>query len=178
MIKQILTILTISLFSCSSHESEKKSDIEDVRCATVVDVQSRNYDMEIAIEYALSYKYDLTKQTYKVINIQGDSTINFSLSSQERRQIIDKYYSLCLNEIKGEYKIGDICMIMPKFYTKLKVKSKSINQVIIFDEDCEDYEPMYESKGKRAVAFLQFIRDVLAKKPEIKNAPTSDIIYM
>lgn len=173
-----MTILTLSLFSCSSHDNIQEAAFKAVECVNAVSGEKRDPNIEIVIEYGLSYKYDLTGQIYHVINMQGDSTINFSLNSQERKQIIEKYYNLCLDEIRGEYRIEDNCMMMPKFYTRLIVTSKSIDQEIIFDEDCDDYEPMYESKGKRAVAFLQFIRDILTTRPEIKNAPTSDIIYM
>jgi hypothetical protein len=140
--------------------------------------QTKDEKMAIEIQIAQSYKYNLQQETYTIFNMQGDTTIHFHLTSQEKEQIIDKYYSLHLEELQGKHEIEDNCLVMPKLYTTLKVKSKEQEQETIIDESCDDYKGLFNSKGKRVATFLQFVTSLLKTKPEIKNAPTSDIMYL
>lgn len=136
-------------------------------------------NIEISIEDAQSYKYDLTEQTYTVFRIfKTDTIIHFKLSAKERAQIIQKYYDLELNLIEGAQQVEDACMIMPKLYTTLQVKSQQGLQQIIIDEGCSDFKPSFANRGKSIQTFLKFVKKILKDKPEIYNAPNSDIMYM
>lgn len=67
---------------------------------------------------------------------------------------------------------------MPKFYTVLLVKSKKGIQKIKIDEDCNDFYGSDHYQARKVKKYLEFIYKVLQSKPEINNAPDSDIIYM
>ena len=128
---------------------------------------------------AQSYKYDIKRQTLTVFNhLRQDTTITFNLTSAEKEKIVSKYFKLNLDEIDGNQRIDDKCMIMPKLYTTLRVKSEIGVQELIIDEDCNDYNLKFVIRGRRISAFLEFVRKMLHAKPEIKNAPKSDIFYI
>ena len=92
-------------------------------CSTKPETIDQN--IEITIEDAQSYKYDLSKHTYSISRIfKPDTTIHFKLSTAETEQIISKYYELELDLFRSRERIEDNCMIMPKLYTTVKVKSK------------------------------------------------------
>ena len=161
MTRFLICILWITIASCSS-----KQKIEDESIAFV-------------INYAQSYSYDLQKQAYTVFSyLNRDTTVHFNLTNQEKKKIIHKYYDLDLDELEGKLRIEDECLTMPKLYTTLIVKSKSQTQEFIIDEDCKDYKSKFVSQGKRVSAFLEVVRNVLKEKPEIKKAPTSEIMYL
>ena len=145
----------------------------------------RDKSLIITINVAQSYKYDLTKSEYTVYFMdRPDTILKFLLSPDEATKIVDKYYALEIDNITGVDKelgtiyIEDNCMIMPKPYTILHVKSKSKSQDIQIDEGCDNYSIDNAKRGKSVKAFLDFIRDIMKSKPEIKNAPHSNVIYM
>ena len=160
MLRLFFPLSLFPIISCSQNDKMKDDNIE------------------IVIKIAQSYKYDLTRGAYTIFNIQGDSTIHFHLSEKEKQQIVQKYYSLGLDKFKGKQAIEDNCLVMPKLFTTLHVKSNKEEQEIIIDEDCDDYKGIFDSKGKNIAAFLKFIDHTLHGKQEIKNAPLSDIIYL
>ena len=146
-------------------------------------IKDRNIDM--VIEYAQSYKYDLTSEVCTVFYIDKSPTeIKFHLSGKEKNKIIDEYYNLEINKISGLDKIigntyiEDECMIMPKLYTILHVKIKNKLQNIQIDEDCDDFFLSNFGKANKIKKFLRFVDNILKSKPEIKNAPRSNILYM
>src|SRR5438045_1716735 len=90
-------------------------------CSSKKRIKEQN--IEIIIEDAQSYAYNLSKQTYSVHSITlRDTTIHFNLTTQQREQIADKYYYLGIDEFKGKQEIEDNCHIMPKLYTTLKIR--------------------------------------------------------
>lgn len=139
----------------------------------------------MVIEYAQSNKVDLAKGIYTVFFMgKLPLEIKFKLSAAERAQIIDKYYSLSIDklneidQITGNVYIEDKCMIMPKTYTYLTAKRDSITQQIQIDEGCDDYSPDKSDIAKKVKAFLRYVDTIIQSKPEVKNAPHSDIIYI
>ena len=147
--------------------------------------RAKDKNLEIIIEYAQSYKYDLTRSVYTVFYLDKPTTeIKFSLSNEEKNKIIEKYYDLRIHKISGIDKemgtiyIQDRCWIMPKLYTILHVKAKNRLQDIQIDESCDDFHWRNSNRAKRINKFLQLIDEILQSKPEIKNAPKSDIGYM
>jgi hypothetical protein len=110
--------------------------------------------------------------------------VKFELTSAEKAQIISKYYSLALYELKevdahwGTIYIEDECMIMPKIYTYLTIERDSITQQIQIDEACDDYSHGKSDTAQRVKIFLDFVNGIIKAKPEVKNAPKSDIFYI
>ena len=193
VIKLILFTLFILIISCKTHSTK------DVKSEIINDSQSPNYNLnkdvikdknlEIQIEDAQSYKYDLSKGIFTIFFMgKTPLKINFQLTNDEKNKIIDKYYELGINQIAGKNEIAgniyieDNCLDMPKLTTILKVKSKGRLQMIEIDTSCDDfYQPFYLSNynvPKRLKDFLQFIFTILQSKPSIKNSPQSDIMYM
>ncbi|MFZ1372009.1 MAG: hypothetical protein WAR78_16615 [Ferruginibacter sp.] len=145
----------------------------------------KDKSINIVIDGAQSYKYDLTKGIYTVHFMdRPDTIIKFLLSSDEINKIVDKYYDLEINDITGVDKelgtilIEDNCMIMPKPFTILHVKSKTKSQDIQIDEGCDKFSLGNVKRGKSVTLFLDFIRAILKSKPEINNAPKSNVMYM
>ena len=161
MLKAAVFVLSVVFLSCST-----KKKVGD-------------YNLEFIIKDAISYKYDLKKQVFYVFNsMKPDTTIKFDLTTDEQKRIVDKYYELDLEEIKGEIRIDDKCMIMPKPYTVLNVQAKGLWQNITIDESCSYYIPPDSSQRKRGASFLHFVEDILQPKPEIKKNRHSDIMYL
>ena len=145
----------------------------------------KDRNIEITIDHAQSYKYDLTKGVFTVFLMdKPDTAIIFHLSGDERNRIVDQYYELGIDKITGVDKelgviiIDDGCMIMPKITTVLHVKTKNKVQDIQIDENCNDYYLGNAGKAKSVKQFLKFIDTIVRSKPEIKNAPRSNVIYM
>lgn len=138
----------------------------------------RNYDLMIKIESAQSYSYDLKRRLLTVHNIlKPDTTIQFALTDQELKSIIDKYYELNLNKLKSNYQVGDSCMSSPKLFTTLEVNSQKFSQQIMIDNSCHQFIPSDSTNGNRIVAFIKYTFSILKSKPQIKNAPNSEMFY-
>lgn len=153
-----------------------------LNCCTMNNIEHQNID--IIIEYAQSYKYDLKNEVFTVRFMnKSPLDIKFYLNKSERQRIIDKYYALNINQIKkidartGNIYIEDNCMIMPKFFTMLNINGKGIRQVIQIDTGCDEYN-LGANEAKRIKKFIKFTLDIIQAKPEIKKAPSSDVIYM
>jgi hypothetical protein len=188
IIKLILFIVLIPFISCNTHTS-KNERLEIIKDSQSYNQIIKDKNLEIVIEDAQSYKYDLTKEVFTIFFMaKTPVNIYFHLTDDERNRIIDKYYELGINQMVGKNKITgniyieDNCMDMPKLTTILKVKSKERLQVIEIDTGCDDfYQPFYLSNynvAKRIKDFLQFALSIIQSKPSLKNSPQSDIIYM
>ena len=141
--------------------------------------------MEILIEYAHSYKYDLKKEILTVTNISKPSVeIPFKLSKEERAGIVGKYYKLSIDNIididkeMGKIYIEDECKLMPKLYTVLHIKSQYHFQQIQIDTDCDNFYFSNYKKAARVKKFIKYVYEILNSKEEIKHAPKSDMIYL
>jgi hypothetical protein len=141
-------------------------------------------NLEITIEYAQSSKLDLTRALYTVYNLERPQfDAHFKLLPTEKDQIIEKYYSVSLYEladvdsIRGTVYIGDNCMDMPKLYTILTFKSNEKIQKIQIDNSCDKYLGQNKIYARKVNDFLDFVENIVLKKPEVKSARTSDIIY-
>lgn len=163
--KEIVFISVITLLSCSS--------------------KVKDTNIEIIINDNQSYKYDLKNNVYTIYYMNKAATeIKFNLSKEEKHTIINSYYTLKIdkitdiNKITGNIYIDDKCTTMPKSFTKLHIKTNYSLQEIQIDEDCNDFYLSNYLKAKRIKRFLKVIRNILQSKPQIKNAPVSDIMYM
>lgn len=161
-----LICLLILLPHCSS---EKKND----------------NSIQIVIQCAKSYKYDLRNRVYTVFFLSRPPfDIKFDLTTPENNSIIKMYYDLNLYELKNinqitkNIYIKDGCATMPKLFTILQVKSAEQNQEIQIDQDCNDFYFSNFQTARKVKFFIKFIEDIIQSKPEIKNAPKSDIWYI
>ena len=146
---------------------------------------NKDKNVEIIIEDAQSYKYDLKKEVYTIFYTNKVPTeIKFDLSKEEKDKIAEKYYDLRINKISGNDKrsksiyIEDDCMTMPKLFTKIHLRTKNNLQEIKIDEGCNNFKLSNFNKAKRIKEFIQFVKQIVKSKPQIKNAAESNIIYM
>lgn len=155
----ILTIWIISIIACSTESVRDKN-------------------IEIVIYEYDAYKYDLKERTFTVFNnSKPDQVIKFSLSSQERDEIMDSYYKLELNKMTGTTVIDDECFTAPNFPTTIAVKSRAGNQKIEIDSNCDNFFISNFRRADKVKVFLKVIDQILKSKPEIKNAPITDRVY-
>ena len=73
--------------------------------------------------------------------------------------------------------LKDNCMDMPKLYTTLTFNSNQNIQRIQIDASCHEYSRQDKTKASRVKEFIDFVANIIMKKPEVSNAPPSDIIY-
>jgi hypothetical protein len=145
----------------------------------------KDTSLGIIIEYAQSYKYNLTNGVYSVyFTVQPKSEIKISLSTEEKERVIDKYYDLDIDKIDAENKntaitfFEDKCSTMPKLYTILHIKTSKRMQDIKIDQDCDDFYFSDSNKAYNVKKFIHFIEKLLKSKPEFLNVPSSNIIYL
>jgi hypothetical protein len=163
--KNCLLMLLILNISCSSH--------------------IKTEPIEIVITSDISYKYDLFNGLYTVFyNNKPPTVISFHLTDIEKKKIINKYYYLKLYELNkidnrtGNIYIKDKCMTMPKDRTILEVQTKGKKQEIQIDLYCNSFYWSNFIEANRVKKFINFVLSMVNSKPEIKNAPSSDIMYM
>jgi len=147
-------------------------------CGRINNPQDDPDDIGIVISIADSYKIDLTKQTYTVYFIKGDSLeIEFTLDSREKNKIISKKNSLKYDRSLDRIWISDSCWIAPKLYTMLSIKSAGrINQISI-DDGCDNFEIADKELAIQLEEFISLVKEIIYLKKEIKNAPESDWGY-
>jgi hypothetical protein len=61
------------------------------------------------------------------------------LSAEEEKKNKEMYFALKLYEL-GNVEIDETCMILPKIYTYINVKSNSIDQQTKIDESCKVFK--------------------------------------
>lgn len=141
--------------------------------------KQKDENIKIVIDYPNSYRYDLDKQVFTVFfSTKPPLEIKFSITKHERTKIKNEYYKLGIDDFAGNTDFADKCVIMPKLYTMLSIKTGSKIQRIQIDEGCNNFVLSNFIKANRVKSFLNLIRNILQSKPQIKNAPTSDIIYL
>lgn len=170
----ISVFTTILIFSCST---KKKIDV----------------NIQLSITISQSYKYDLSNTVYIVYGIEeSDSNgtryfldssvvIKFFLSVDEKNKIIKKYYDLSLDKLADKELLEDNCnKTMPLTLYTLIAKTKKTTKILVtdmnIDEDCEEYQ--YKLQRLKLREFIKYCIDLVNSKPELKNAPTSAMIYM
>ena len=148
-------------------------------------LKPKHEPIEVIVKFNESYKYDLSKGEYTIFYLnQPPTIINFHLSAQEMKEIQNKYYSLNIDKIKKNDKrnekifMVDNCRIMPKDNTILNIQSKNIKQEIQIDLYCNSYPLSNWIEARHVKRFIAFVVKIIRSKPEIKNAPLSDILYM
>jgi hypothetical protein len=148
-----------------------------VSCSTVNNRQVTG--LRITIRESQSYKIDLMANVYTVyFNEKPPVNIPFVLSIEELEKIKKEYNSIGLPRRSRRYELVDKCNIMPKLYTFIEIESDTFKQEVRINETCENFRFDHSKKAARVRKFLASIRAMLHSKPEIKNAPVSDIAYM
>jgi hypothetical protein len=162
MYRLLFAILCILLLSCTANKAKDKN-------------------IQIIIDLPSSYKYDLNKRVYTIFFLSRPPLeVQFSLTDKEWDKIVDAYYSLELDELKGKTEIGECLTLltMPHFQTMLNIKTKLGLQQIKIENDCDDFPISVSAKAGRINKFLDVVFEILKKKKEIQNAPNSDIMYI
>ncbi|MDZ4793323.1 MAG: hypothetical protein SGI83_03510 [Bacteroidota bacterium] len=137
-----------------------------------------NERVDIVIEIVQSYKYDIGKKVYTVYFLEKKpNEIFFELSKEEDMKVQEKYYALNLDKCNGNFEIENNCLITPKLYTVVTMNSKNNKQRIKIYSDCNKYSSKDLKMAKRVNEFINFIIELVQKKPEIRNAIPSDMLY-
>lgn len=132
---------------------------------------------EIKIVEGQSVKYDLSNYTYTVYFLsEKPYIVRFTLLEDDKKKILRLIYKCKLNKISRDVDYQDDCHIQPKIYTVVEIFNEKHFRLKI-NPDCDIFkaEPVY---GKNIIEFIESVKEILKSKPEIANAPTSDIIYM
>ena len=161
--KEIIFALTVLLISCSNNNNSAGSKHEREK-------------VDMVISESRSYKYDLEHEIYTVFFLSKPATeVTFKLSAEEKEEILNRFYTLKLDKIQDTEQLEDKCAIMPKLYDTLAVKKQASLKNIIIDLSCDDF---VSSEAKRVKDFMMYVKCIIDAKPEIKNAPKSDILYL
>ena len=140
-------------------------------------------ELTIIVSFAQSYKVDFGRQIYTVYYFRKKPTeIRFRLSEQEKIRIAELYYELKINELSSTDKelgvIEDNCLVMPKLYTTVEIKTKSETKSFKIDKGCNEHPSLKVKEAERAMKFLDALDKILKSKTEIKRAPKTDIWYL
>ena len=166
-----MKILAVSLLLFLSSCLLKKTNKEEI-------VELAREEVEIVIEVAQSFTYDLKKEIYTVYSIERNPVeVKFSLSDQEREAIFKKYQVLNFNRDSKEINVSDDCFDMPKLYTIVWIKSKSGYQKLKIDRGCSRYNGSYAQQANQLREFITLVTGIIRSKPEVRNALKSDILY-
>lgn len=174
MIRQVLLLIVVIFQNGCISDRKSVKDRE-------VDMGDEN--IQVIIQHAQSYKVDVMNGIYSVFFISKPTLeLKFELSIEEKRQIVEKFYSLDLPNLlpdKAEVlHIEDECFIMPKIYTYLSVNGDSLTRQFEIDTSCDDFDQLNADKARRIKSFLEYVSKIIYAKPEVKNAPESDIFYL
>ena len=99
-------------------------------------------------------------------------------------EIYRKYYSLQLDRIVKTDKrtnniyIKDKCSEMPKDKAFLQIESNTEKKEIHIDLSCNNFYYSNFTVANHLKKFIIFVVKMIRSKPQIRNAPQSDIMYM
>jgi hypothetical protein len=171
----LLLILLYFTFACKIDNTRKKER----------QVSGRDMNIQVLIQHAQSYQTDVLNGNYSVFFVsKSPVVVKFDLTSAEKKQIIDKLYSLDLHKLKTENEISGIlhfedeCFDMPKIYTNLIIKGDGYVNQFQIDESCTVFSREYSKIALKVKAFLDYVNSIIKVKPSVSNAPVSDIIYL
>ncbi|GAB2656765.1 hypothetical protein GCM10027036_07770 [Flavihumibacter cheonanensis] len=174
IIRQVLLLIVVFFQNGCKSDSKNVKDLEAFM---------GDKNIQVIIQHAQSYKVDVMNGIYSVFFISKPTLeVKFELSIEEKRQIVEKFYSLDLPNLLPEKEevlhIEDECFIMPKIYTYLSVKGDSLTRQIEIDTSCDDFSQFNADKANRIKSFLDYVSKIIYEKPQVKNAPESDIFYL
>jgi hypothetical protein len=134
-------------------------------------------DLDVVIDASESYKFDLKKATYTVYFMSKSPVeVKFSLSKNEKEEISRKYRSLGINNLPPELTVTSNCVNSPTLFTIVIISSKSLNQKIRIPLGCDYIDE--QQRGNQIREFIITVTNIVKSKPEVKDAPKSDIVYM
>lgn len=132
-----------------------------------------NKDIQILLKYADAYEINLINETYTVFYENKPPTkIKFKLSKNEKEKITEQYYNLKLNLIPQEIDFTNNCQPSQSGVVFLFIKNKTKFQNIKIGRNCKDGEV------SRVERFIELIDKTIRAKPEIRNAPKTNIFYV
>ncbi|MFT4092080.1 MAG: hypothetical protein QM640_00480 [Niabella sp.] len=163
-------------------EAHANSDASKRISRTILSYSLPQNNLGIIIQNASSTQIDLIENVYTVYMWGlSDSTkqgknivIPFSLTSEEDKRIRKKFYALKLNELPDSIVINDKVEMFPYVPTTITIHTNNCKKIIEFEYG-KDYD---DKNGYKIRQFLDLINEIIFSKPEIKNAPKSDVHYM
>jgi hypothetical protein len=163
MVKIILIYSVALLFTtsaCKSSNDEKFSSIEIISGGAIYKISSNHGS------YTVNYRNQEPKR------------VDFRLTSQEDSLIKAAYSDMRISELPTNLIIEDNCDKIPYVFTRLKIQSESLKKEIFINEKCNKIKMVYKGRSTRVKKFLQIIKNIVLGKPEIRNLPVSDILYI
>jgi hypothetical protein len=134
---------------------------------------------KIIVKMGHSYKIDLEKETYTVYFMNGTSAESkFTLSDQERTDILKMSQECGLGKFTGNVKVEDNCNMFPKILTKMSFSAGGNNVEVSIDQFCKEHVWTQRKEAKRVLKFLKFLREKIFAKPEVAKAPKTDVMYL
>ena len=138
--------------------------------------EKMNIDIQIIIKYADAIEIDLINEIYTVFyDSKPPAKIKFRLTKNELENIIEQYYDLNLNSLPQKSNLTNKCDPFPSGVVFLTIKDKTKFQEIRIGSNCRG---SFFSEVSRVERFINLIDETIKRKPEIKNAPKSDIFYV
>jgi len=136
-----------------------------------------NGDLDIKINRDNIEYFDLKNQLYKVkFTNKGDVVIKFKLTDKEKQEIKKIYYENGLSKFKEKTEIKNFCNFPISITTITIIENNKTKEIKLFNS-CSKYG-IFNIKGRKTDNFLESIYKILYSKPEIKNAPKSNMMLI
>lgn len=135
-----------------------------------------NKNIGIIIRYAHSNEINLINETFTIFyDSKPPTIIKFELSKNEKESIIGKYYDLKLHLLPSKSDYTNECQPSQSGDVLLLIKDNTKFQEIKTGSNCKG---SFFSEVSHVERFINLIDKIIRLKPEIKNAPKSDIFYV
>ncbi|MFT4203479.1 MAG: hypothetical protein QM610_06145 [Chitinophagaceae bacterium] len=170
-------LLSVTVLSCSAQcQSYEKKEL-----SMVIDGRFSNYDHLPDLDTLSKpfWRYDISQRIFTKYVVSPIYTTHISMTNLEVDSIIEKYYSLKLNEFDSvaSFQLDERLRHAPEFATYIIVKNKNRTQLIEYQEGSEknQWDRRNIEKARRVKEFLDFTFKIINCKPEIINAPRQKI---
>jgi hypothetical protein len=136
-------------------------------------------DPKLTIQLSMSYKIDINKELYTTFFMsKPHHETKFTFTKDEKDSIWRKYSFLPLDFKSEEIKFDDSCGSLPKPFTIIEVRRNSRVQKIYYSNSCNGFKLKEQQRQAAQIgSFIKQVMSIVNRKQEVKNAPTSDIMY-
>ena len=143
------------------------------RCTLTSD---KDYGMQIKIGDAKHFKLDFRTGEYTRYYVGGSQqTIQLKFSEEERRKIVDKYYSLTLNKLPPEFSAAH-CKTHSSAALSIEFKTKAGMQKALIDLTC--YRDSSDVHSIHLQKFVESLEQLVVNKEQFKTLKPSDFWEM
>lgn len=135
-------------------------------------------DSKIVIQFSQGYKIDVNKEVFSTLFASKPPyEVKFTFTKSEKDTIWEKYHSLPIDFDSSHIYLNDTCSIAPKPYTIIEVTKDKKTQRIYFSNICNGFRQKDMARATKINSFIKSVQSIVDRKPGIKNAPMSDIMY-